>query len=362
MKRLLYFLIILLTSISHVFLPNKLYSQRADIAIICDISRSIKDNELVQGKQAIKCLLNNGIISAGWELASSSSITTYPFLTQHGSLIVDGVNLAILKFGTIISNSFPYFSSPQSIQILNLAQVMDFIEENFPRQVQDPWTYEFLAEAVISKLMKEQFKSREWYLFVLSDFIESHGFSMTNEQTILVDNYLEGRSLNFSQPVIFRWIQRPDLQIKIVKISTGAINQNKERITLLTPQNNFKFKKIKAINFIWNWKGNADEVTNYILVVRERARDSYNLALQQRLKLNKYFLKKPKPGNYEWFVTANTVDGTFRSPIRKFQVAGPSALPWLLSLLILFLAAIAFFKFIFPKIRPIKKGKKEDGY
>ncbi len=359
MKRLLLLFIISLSTFNFFPLIIKAYSQQADIAIVCDVSKSIRSGELLQGKQAIKSLLNNGEISPGWELSPSSSITIYPFLTQHSSILASGANLVIMKFGTILSNNFPYFSTPQSIRILNLQHAMRFIEQNFPTQVEDPWTYEFLAEAVISKLMIEQFRSKEWYLIVLSDFIESHGFSMTNEQASLVDNYLEGRSLRFSQPVIFRWIQRPDLQIKIVKISTGTIIPGAERITLLTPQNNFKFKKIKSINFIWNWSGNPDDVLNYVLVLRKKQRDGYNLVEQKRLKLNKYFLKRPQPGTYEWFVTANTSDGTFRSPIRKFQVAGPSALPWLLALLMLFLIVIGFFKLLFPKIRTTK-DKRED--
>jgi len=359
LKKLMCSIVFLIFLLYLSIATNEILAQSVDIAILCDVSRSIKNHELVKGKDAIQTLLRNGSIADGWELSSHDAINEFPFLAQHSSPISPGKNFLLLEFGTIQKDEFPYFQKPNSITIQSLQQVIDFVETNFPLSVTDQWTYEFLAEAVISKIMKEEFRSKEWYLFVLSDFIESHGFSMTDEQTTLVDNYLEGKDIKFSTPVILRWKQRPDLQIKIVKLSTNGVPQPRERITLLTPQNGYKFKNVKTINFIWNWKGAADELNSYTLVVRKKERDKYNLVMQQRLKLNRYFFKKPTSGNYEWFVTANSGEGTFRSPIRKFEVAGPSALPWFLFLLILFVTAVVLMKFILPKVMQ-KRGRKRD--
>lgn len=359
MRNIKFYLIVAILILIVFISQRKTLSQSIDIGILCDVSKSIRSHELARGKDAIKSLLKNGAIADGWELSSSNGIHEFPFLSQHSTPISPGKNFVLFEFGTIQKDEFPYFQKPHSIKIQSLQQVNDFIETNFPSNVTDQWTYEFLAEAVISKIMKDEYKSKEWYIFVLSDFIESHGFSMTDEQTAIVDKYLEGKEIKFSTPVIIRWKQRPDLQIKIVELNTNGVAQPKERVTLLTPQNRYKFKNVKTINFIWNWKGTADEVNNYTLVVRKKERDRYKLVMQQRLKLNRYFFKKPQSGNYEWFVTANSDEGTFRSQIKKFEVAGPSALPWFLFLLILFIVAVVLMKFILPKI-PQKRGRKKD--
>lgn len=360
MKKTIFPILISILLLIIFIATNKILAQNIDIAVLCDVSRSIRSHELAGGKDAIHALLRNGSIAIGWELSSPDAIHEFPFLAQYTSPIFSGKNFVLLEFGTIQKDEFPYFQKPKSITIQNLKQVINFIETNFPSNVTDQWTYEFLAEAVISKIMKDELRSKEWYLFVLSDFIESHGFSMTDEQTALVDKYLEGKDIKFSTPVILRWKQRPDLQIKIVKLSTNGVPQLRERVTLLTPQNGYKFKNVKTINFIWNWKGTADELNNYTLVVRKKERDKYNLVMQQRLKLNRYFFKKPNSGNYEWFVTANSDEGTFRSPIRKFEVAGPSALPWFLLLLFLFIAAVILMKFIKPKFSGKRERKRDE--
>ncbi|MBD3342008.1 MAG: hypothetical protein GF353_23110 [Candidatus Lokiarchaeota archaeon] len=363
MTKLKWYLLIVYFCFSFNLYPLILYSQSFDAAIICDISLSIKNRELASGKNVILKMFSDGTIPGDWQLAESSSRNTFPFLSQSSSPSIIGKNLLIMEFGTILYDKFPYFKKPNSVKPESRGEVVSFISNQFPERVSQDWTYEFLAEAVISKILREQFQSREWYLFVLSDFIESHGFSMTDEQTALVDDYLSGKKLKFSTPVILQYKNRKELQIKVVKVSISTADQRHTKIfSLLAPGNRFEYKNKKMINFSWKWKGNPEDINNYILVVRKKERKGYKIICQKRLTLNRYVLKTPSGGNYEWFVTANTKQGTMRSDIRKFKIAGASAAPFFISLFIIFAVAIAFFKFIWPKLQALKARRNKNEY
>lgn len=334
-----------------------------DVGILCDVSKSLRNRWLMEGKKAIKELVLYGKVSDGWELSSAKKDFRYQFIIQHKSPIETGNTIMLLEFGSVVEQSFPYFRNPQLYQVVNRTQLEQFIDNNFPIHVKDDWTYELLAEAVAAKIFKETIKSSECYLIVLSDFIEDHGFSLSKEQIDLVDRFETEVEVSFSIPVILRWKKNTNLQIKVLKVSAygkDEITKPGRLLQLLAPQSAMKFKSDKGITFSWRWNGSKEDINDYNLVIRKKEPRQYKMVHSKKLLRTRYSFRRPlEVGKFQWYVTANTQKGLARSSTRGFEIKGKSIIPWLILILFLFCGLIAFMKYGWPKIQALRRRKYE---
>jgi len=221
MKRLLYLLLLFFVA----FQANA----QENVFILVDVSKSVKQNELLNAKQLVKDILTGNPIN------SSAFITdgnVQPSLLRAGSKIM------IMPLGerTTVMNY-----NPNIVDVNNQAEIISFIEQNFPITPRDNWTYISLAKARMAEIAKKKNINNYKLIFVSDNISDDFGgrpnYSTYEQQ--LVDGYNTQ-----SNPVR----EEPGIRIKLITNNAFSVFIQKIDVSGYTPPNIGSSQSIDSIS------------------------------------------------------------------------------------------------------------------
>lgn len=311
-------------------------SWAGDVAVLVDISGSLKNLPVQEGRQLLNDLLIKGQIPPSWEVvrankenATIKSLTAGP----HQPLIQPGDRLLLMTFGSKRDEKFPYFRNPDLFKISSLDDVGRRLDQYYPLrpEVKEAYTFYELALAVAADLLKENGASRG-NLIVLSDFQESqpHERPLTPEQA---DRAAKFRQSDNKEVLSIVHKERRLLQTRMYEVANLSPPPDPGKKPPTTPQQEIKLLaprgEIKGTKPNFQWTGLPD-AEYYILrcqggkfVIKERTRQAH------------FQYQKDLPsGEYSWQVIAHLAnDETVASAKGKFTVKSSGAW-WLFVFLI----------------------------
>jgi len=210
MKRLLYILLLF-------FVAFKVDAQE-NVFILVDVSKSVTQNELLNAKQLVKDILTGNPIN------SSAFVTDGNI---QPSLLKAGSKIMIMPLGerTTVMNYIPNI-----VDVNNQADIISFVEQNFPITPKDNWTYISLAKARLAEISKKKNINNYKLIFVSDNISDDFGgrpnYSTYEQQ--LVDGYNTQ-----SNPVR----EEPGIRIKLISNNSFSIFIQKIDVSGYTPPN-----------------------------------------------------------------------------------------------------------------------------
>lgn len=317
-------------------------SWAGDVAVLVDISGSLKNMPVQEGRRLLSDLLLKGQIPPSWEVVrADEENSTVKSLTAgpHKPLIQPGDHLLLMTFGSKRNDNFPYFRNPDLFKVGSLDDVGRRLARYYPlrHEVKEAYTFYELALAVAADLLKENGASQS-YLIVLSDFQESqsHEQPLTTEQANRAAAFRQSKDQKEVLSIVHK--ERKLLQARIYNMRFQQPQQQppkKEEPSPPPPPETQEIKliaprgEIKETRPTFKWSGLPD-AEFYILrcqgdkgVIKERAQQS------------QFQPQKDLPsGEYTWQVIAHLPgDQTVISDKGKFKVKSSSP-GWLLVFLL----------------------------
>ncbi len=210
MKRLLYLLLLFFVA----FQANA----QENVFILVDVSKSVKQNELLNAKQLVKDILTGNPINSSVFITDGN---VQPTLLRAGSKIM------IMPLGerTTVMNYIPNI-----VDVNNQAEIISFIEQNFPITPRDNWTYISLAKARMAEIAKKKNINNYKLIFVSDNISDDFGgrpnYSAYEQQ--LVDGYNTQ-----SNPVR----EEPGIRIKLISNNAFSVFIQKIDVSGYTPPN-----------------------------------------------------------------------------------------------------------------------------
>lgn len=210
MKLLLYILLLF-------FVAFKVNAQE-NVFILVDVSKSVKQNELLNAKQLVKDIL------------TGNPINSNTFITDGNiqpSLLKTGSKVMIMPLGER-STVMNYI--PNIVDVNSQADIISFIEQNFPITPKDNWTYISLAKARMAEIAKKKGFNNFELVFVSDNISDDFGgkpnYSSYEQQ--LVDGYNTQRN-----PVR----EEPGIRIKLISNNSFSVFIQKIDVSGYTPPN-----------------------------------------------------------------------------------------------------------------------------
>ena len=187
-----------------------------NIFILVDVSKSVKQNELLNAKQLVKDFLTGNPINSSVFITDGN---VQPSLLRAGSKIM------IMPLGerTTVMNYIPNI-----MDVNNQAEIISFIEQNFPITPRDNWTYISLAKARMAEIAKKKNINNYKLIFVSDNISDDFGgrpnYSAYEQQ--LVDGYNTQ-----SNPVR----EEPGIRIKLISNNAFSVFIQKIDVSGYTP-------------------------------------------------------------------------------------------------------------------------------
>lgn len=200
-----------------------------NVFILVDVSKSVKQNELLNAKQLVKDILTGNPINSNVFITDGNA---QPTLLRAGSKIM------IMPLGerTTVMNYIPNI-----VDVNNQAEILSFIEQNFPITPRDNWTYISLAKARMAEIAKKKNINNYKLIFVSDNISDDFGgrpnYSAYEQQ--LVDGYNTQ-----SNPVR----EEPGIRIKLISKNAFSVFIQKIDVSGYTPPNIVGSQSIDSIS------------------------------------------------------------------------------------------------------------------
>ena len=210
MKRILYLLLLFIVAFQ--------VNAQESVFILVDVSKSVNQNELLNAKQLVKDILTGNPINSSVFITDGN---VQPSLLRAGSKIM------IMPLGerTTVMNYIPNI-----VDVNNQAEIISFIEQNFPVTPRDNWTYISLAKARMAEIAKKKNINNYKLIFVSDNISDDFGgrpnYSTYEQQ--LVDGYNTQ-----SNPIR----EEPGVRIKLISNNAFSVFIQKIDVSGYTPPN-----------------------------------------------------------------------------------------------------------------------------
>ena len=291
----------------------------SDVAVLIDVSGTMGHYGAWQedARTLVSSVLSGNPREMGWQ-REGNAIALPDFALRSG----DRVHL--VKFGSVVSTSFPYFKPEQTS-----STPADF-ENSFPLSPSDyveARTNKPLAIAVGSRLSADSAGTAR--LIVISDFLVDSDLNAEQQRFVnAFDSKVQTQS-----PVIYSWSHNPHLQVKL--ISNKQVTTSSSQVTQSPPDDIAirlsgakVFESPKRVDFSWSLNKDLPDVTYSITVQNPRA--GTVVFSRSRILASSVLWPSPDAGNYVWRVTANLPnDQTISSASAPLTVPSDSMGPTL---------------------------------
>lgn len=337
------------------FLLSGLLAQNVSgTAVLIDISASMryKGNWQEEVRRTLNDLLFGGNINEDiWIVEGVRDQIFYDGLKSGKiTLYRSGLPLLILPFGTVQKDEEPFFNNIYLNRFDNLNRAKDFINNHFPSQFNDPWTFIDLAKAVARNKMVLDNKVKSWYLIIITDLEKSYPKKYI-QKFPNADHIAIKYPTTVTEKAKVTFSYRKDKRLKMIIYTVeyqkpiGDNGPQITTITLINPKNGMKIPKIDKRNILrFRWK-NIKGVSIYSIIIRDK-----NNKIIDRKKTRRSVLSYNKPlksGVYLWSVEGRlSTGGKAVSSRWRFEVGGQGGGGFLVWVVLILLVGLPGYYFL----------------
>ena len=282
----------------------------ADIAVLVDVSGTMGHYGLWQPEAAtlIHSILDGEFRHAAWDREGKA---TEPLDFK----LSPGAKIHLVRFGSIHSESSPYFRSP--LTLTSPEELHKVFPQN-PIEYSEAKTNKSLAQAVGGALAEDGEGAIR--LIVVSDFLVDA--ELNSEQRQFVNSF-ESR-VQTDPPVIYSWRTNPRVQVRLM--SFKSMRRGPVAPSDVSPSASVRlssarlYESPKRVSFTWSIVPDTPEVL-YDIAVQNKRSGVVSFSRSGVLALSAIW-PNPDSGDYVWKVTARLSDGT-----RLSSTAAPLSIP-----------------------------------
>jgi hypothetical protein len=234
-----------------------------------------------------------------------------------------GERVHLLRFGSIISEDFPYF---RQAQVIDIPTELERIFPVSASEYTEPRTNKALAVAVGSQLSADSRGASR--LIIISDFLVDSDLSVKQQAFVnAFDSQVQTQA-----PLIYSWANNAHLQVRLISFNHVAVPTTSATPT--TPvdcsvrlSGARMFEAPKRVDFSWKAESPGCEGATFSITVQDPRKGSVVFS-RGRILGSSVLWPNPKSGSYVWRVTADLGDqSSVTSPSAPLEVPSASWLP-----------------------------------